>query len=347
MGISLGTAVHSGAEMSTSARVWRHPATQPLLAGAVGLVLSLIAIGQPSVWYDEAATVTATTRSWGQLWQMLGTVDAVHGAYYVLIHAVVDVFGYSPTIIRIPSAIAVGAGAALTVLLARQAGAPRLAFLAGLLFCLLPRATWMGTEARSYALSAALAALITLVLITARRSNTWRWWVLYGALTVVSCLVFSYLALVVAAHGVTMLWWWLSRRGVDDVGDADAPHRPASVVLRWFVTTATAGGALVPFFLAIVGQSKQVSWIPPLGEDTPRQVFRTQWFFFDTRFAIVGCVLIVIGAVLLLVRPPGRPVAQIVLPALVLPTVALLVATELFTPLYSPRYLTLCLPFVA
>ncbi|MET1052412.1 MAG: hypothetical protein ABWX65_07215, partial [Mycetocola sp.] len=44
---------------------------------------------------------------------------------------------------------------------------------------------------------------------------------------------------------------------------------------------------------------------------------------------------------------PGRPVAQIVLPALVLPTVALLVATELFTPLYSPRYLTLCLPFVA
>ena len=144
----------------------------PLAIGLLGLVISLIGITVPSVWYDEAASIISATRSWPQLWDEVGSVDAVHALYYALLHVIFDVFGYSPLTLRVPSAIAVGAAAALLVVLVRRFSLPgdgqnRLAVLAGVVFCLLPRTTWMGTEGRTYALSATLAILLTLVLVRA------------------------------------------------------------------------------------------------------------------------------------------------------------------------------------
>ncbi|MET0989296.1 MAG: hypothetical protein ABWY54_01485, partial [Glaciihabitans sp.] len=100
-------------------RALRHRASAPVLVGLLGLVISLFRIDSPSVWYDEAATVISSTRSRSQLLDMIGTVDAVHALYYALIHVVFDVFGYSPLAMRVPSAVAVGAAAALTVLIGR------------------------------------------------------------------------------------------------------------------------------------------------------------------------------------------------------------------------------------
>jgi len=325
-----------GGSPSLSTRIQSHPALAPVLVGLLGLTISLIGIGIPSLWYDEAATVTAVMRDWPELWRMLGNVDAVHGAYYVVMHVLVDLFGYSPLLLRVPSAIAVGAAAALTVVLGRQLGLGRAAVVGGLVFCLLPRATWMGTEARSYALSTALAVLLTIVLLHAQRNNRRRWWLVYAVLTVVSCYFFIYLALVIVAHGVSLAWWLASAR------QAAVP-----TVRRWFVASAAAAVALLPFALAVIGQNAQVSWILDLGPDTPRQVLRTQWFLFDGRFAVAGWILIAFGAMALLRKAQGFSAAAVLLPALVVPTAALLVATELYSPLYTPRYLTMCLPFVA
>jgi len=325
-----------GGSPSLSTRIRSHPALAPALVGLLGLAISLIGIGIPSLWYDEAATVTAVTRDWPELWRMLGNVDAVHGAYYLLMHALVDLFGYSPVLLRMPSAIAVGAAASLTVVLGRQLGLGGGAVVGGLVFCLLPRATWMGTEARSYALSAGLAVLLTIVLLHAQRSNRRRWWLAYAALTVVSCYFFIYLALVIVAHGFSMAWWLASAR-----------RTAVATVRRWFVASAAAAVALLPFALAVIGQNAQVSWILDLGPDTPRQVLRTQWFLFDGRFAIAGWILIAFGVIALLRTVRGFSAGAVLLPALVVPTAALLLATELYSPLYTPRYLTMCLPFVA
>jgi mannosyltransferase len=325
---------------SLLSRARSHRAAAPLAVGMLGLAISLVRIGVPSIWYDEAATISAATRSWPQLWEMLGTIDAVHGLYYMLLHAVVDVFGYSPVIIRVPSALAAGVGAALTVVLARQFTGGRLPVLAGVIFCLLPRVTWMGTEARSYALSAMLAALLTVVFVRAQRcsapSASWRWWLLYGGLVVVSCLMFIYLALVVIAHGFTMAWWLVTSR-----------RSAAPTIVRWFVASTVAAAALVPFTLEVVAQSSQIEWIKPLGDHTFRQVFRTQWFLYSNEFAIAGCGLIVFGAIVLATRSRGLSLAAVILPGLIIPTGALLIATELYTPLFTPRYLTMGVPFVA
>ena len=308
-------------------------AAAPVAVGLLGLTISLLFIGRPSIWYDEAATITASTRSLGQLWSMLGNVDAVHAAYYLVIHALFDVVGYSPIALRVPSAIAVGVAAALTVILARLFVRPVPATIAGVVFCLLPRTTWMGTEGRSYAITAALAALLTIVLVRAIRSRSRRWWVLYTALVVVSCLVFVYLALVVVAHGASVLW------------TASAARVPRSVPRRWFIASATAALALLPFVLVVVAQSGQLHWIDPIDEDTRREVLQTQWFQVSAEFAIAGWALLLFGAVVLLRRQGD--LAAVILPALVLPTVMLLIATAVYTPLYTPRYLSMCLPFVA
>ena len=308
----------------------------PALVGMLGLAISLVGIGTPSIWYDEAASIISATRSWDQLGAMIANVDLVHAAYYALLHLVFDVFGYSPVSLRVPSAIAIGVAAAFTVVLGRTLDKPRLGVIGGLVFCLLPRVTWAGTEGRSYAATAALAVILTVVLVLASRGQRRSLWVLYAALVVLSCVVFVYLALVVVAHAATMAWWFASSRS--------RAWPPAARWLRW---TALATAVVVPFALGVVAQSGQLHWLEAPDAGTVKKVIIGQWFYTSPQFAIAGWILLAAGGYLLLRSPRGLSPASVLLPALVLPTVALLVTSATLTPIYTPRYLTMCAPFVA
>jgi mannosyltransferase len=332
-------------------RIATHPATAPALVGLLALLVSLFRIDGPSVWYDESATIISSTRSWAQLWDMIGTVDAVHALYYALMHVVFDVFGYSPVSLRVPSAIAVGATAALTVLVGRQLGRPSFGVLAGLVFCVLPRTTWVGTEGRSYALSTTLAVLLTFLLVRAIRSHGRGPWAAYAVAIVLSCVLFLYIALVVVAHAVTVLaWHLLARRAarVDgrDAAPAQSPTRlPVQpFLLRWILWAGGAGVLLVPFALATMGQSQQLHWLDPLDQRTLWHVVIGQWFYTSLPFAYVGWGLLAVGTLALLRTPV---VMAVLVPAFAVPTLALLFVTVVYLPLYTPRYLTMCLPFVA
>jgi mannosyltransferase len=308
----------------------------PVLVGMLGLLISLASSTVPSVWYDEAATITAATRDWGQLWAMVAHVDAVHAAYYAIMHVVFDVVGYSPLSLRAPSAVAIGVAAALIVVLARLFDRPRLGVIAGIVFCLLPRTVWAGAEGRSYALTATLALVMTVLFVLAARSGSRAHWSLYALAVVASCLVFVYLVLIVLAHAATLAWWLVvSRR-------AALPS-----AWRWLGWTALTAIVVVPFVLFVAGQSGQVNWIDPPGSGIRRQILRTQWFMFDRPFAVVGWVLVAVGAVVLVRRSCALSLAAVALPLIVVPTLALLVVSVSYIPVYTPRYLTMCLPFVA
>ena len=312
----------------------RHRAAAPVLVGLLAFAISAIGIGIPSVWYDEAATITATTRSWPQLWAMLGNVDAVHGAYYVLMHLVVDAVGYSPLALRMPSALAVGATAALVVVLGRQLGGARVGLIAGLVFSVLPRVTWMGGEGRSYALTAFFAALLTIAMLRSQ-SGSRRHWIVYGALALLACAVFIYLALVVLAHGITLLWKTLRGR-----------EGSLADLRRWAIVTGGAGLVGLPLALEIVSQDGQVAWIARAGSDTVHDVLVTQWFEGSLPLAVLAWGLVVVGVVRQLHTPrPG--VLATLIPALALPTLALLAVGLVREPLYLPRYLSLGTPFIA
>ena len=295
----------------------------PVAVGVVGATVSVVGISVPSVWYDEAATVSAATRSLPELIALLGHVDAVHGVYYLLMHAVFGAVGYSPFSLRVVSALAVGVAAALVVVIDRQLRPRSLGLVAGLVFCVLPRVTWMGGEGRSFALATACAALITALLLHAVAGNSRARWVVYGLAVVLACTVFIYLVLLVAAHGVTVLL--LRRR----------------MLVPWAIATAAAAAALVPFALLVASESGQLPDMPALGVQTVGDVLVSQWFGSSIVLAVLAWLLVLVG----LFR--NRSLIPLLLPALVIPTGVLLAGALVNPELYQPRYLAACAPFVA
>jgi mannosyltransferase len=310
-------------------RVRSRPAiATPLAVGAVALLVSLVAIANPSVWYDEVATISSATRSWSGLWAEIHTVDAVHVLYYAGMHLWFDLVGYSPFTLRLPSAVAIGIAAAFTVVLGRQLGRRSLGLVGGLVFALLPRTTWAGGEGRSYALTAAAAVILTVVLVHASRQNARRWWALYAAIAAASIALFVYLALVVLAHGIGVAV--LRRRR-----------------LRWVVSAASAGLVASPVVLASAGQSGQISWLPRIDGTTAHAVLVEQWFLDSVPVAVVAWLLLAVGAITVWRSRVTDDRVAVLLPLVAVPTVVLLVATAAAFPVYTPRYLSMSLPFVA
>jgi mannosyltransferase len=80
-------------------------------------------LGGPSLWRDEAYTRDAISRSVGQIFTLLGHQDAVHGAYYVLMHVIAAGIGTSPTALRFPSLCAMVVATAFTAAIGRRTAA--------------------------------------------------------------------------------------------------------------------------------------------------------------------------------------------------------------------------------
>ncbi|MCS5723856.1 hypothetical protein N1028_17340 [Herbiconiux sp. CPCC 203407] len=320
----------------------RFDAPAVVLVGLLGFAAAFIGSWTPSIWYDEAATIASATRSWESLGRMLESVDAVHAVYYALMHVWFDLVGYDPITLRLPSAVFAGLAAALTVVLAARLLSSRgLGLLAGVVLIVLPRFTWAGGEGRSYALGMLLAVALTLALLAAQRPDARWWrWAVYGGLAVLSIAVFLYLALVVAAHALTVLVRLL-------LGSRGGAQREGATVIRFAVTVAAVVLVSLPLVLTVVGQSGQLSWVAPIDADTVRGVFLTQFFPKNPAVAMVAWSLVALGLVALVARRSLRPAALVLLPWLVVPTLAIVVASVLVTPLYSPRYLTFSLPAVA
>lgn len=192
-----------------------------LPAFAVGVLSALLAaLGSwsVSIWTDEAATISAATRSLPELFQLLGRIDAVHGLYYGIMHFWIAGFGSSPMALRLPSALACGAAGAGVYALARLLLTPRIALTSGLIFAILPRVTWMGIEARSFGPSAMFAVWMSVLLVISQRRGRW-WWALYAATTAAGVGINVYVALLLAAHALALLavrvgwrvrWTWLA-----------------------------------------------------------------------------------------------------------------------------------------
>jgi len=335
----------TAARPSVTVRRWIAPAS----AALVGFLVTFAVSWVPSVWFDEAATISAATRSWPELFRMLGGIDAVHGVYYAGMHVWFDLVGYSPTTLRLPSAAATGIAAGLLLILVRRFGPERLAIISTALFLLLPRVTWMGGEGRSYAAQTALAVALTLVFLGAWRRaaeptrTRMLWWGAYAALGILASWTFLYLALVVAAHAVTAI--------VSTVRGRRLQRRS---LVGFGAAAVLIAIAAIPLVRLARHQSAQVSWIDPIDGRIFHGVFVSQWFILNDVFAVPGCLLLAIGAVLLVRRRRARGssrielgAAAVILPWVIVPTLGLIAVSLLVDPLYTPRYLTFTTPAVA
>lgn len=276
----------------------------------------------------------------------------MHAVYYVGMHVWFDVVGYSPFTLRFPSAVAIGLAGGLVVLLAERLFSLATATISAIILPLLPVVASAGTSGRSPAFELLLAVLTTVLLVHALDSTDARkppllitlWWLLYAVFAYLSVLVFLWAALIVAAHALTVFVRFLF-----------APKR------RWIGLAAAAwtivilGVATVPFVRAAMPQSRQIGWLQaPSLHGAIENAWRLQFFDFPlvattksfvTAVALVSWLLVLLGIAFALRRRTEALV--VLLPWLILPTVALLAASYFYKPVYVGRYVTYSAPALA
>ncbi|HET9897977.1 MAG TPA: glycosyltransferase family 39 protein [Streptosporangiaceae bacterium] len=142
-------------------------------------------------------------RPLGSMMSMLGHIDAVHGAYYLLIHVLAKL-GTSEAVLRMPSVVAMAAAAWFTAALGRDLAGARTGLACGLLFAVSPVTTEYAHDARPFALVTCLAALASYRFVSFVRTGTRRDAAWYGAVLAACGLMNVFGMLLVVSHAVTL-----------------------------------------------------------------------------------------------------------------------------------------------
>ena len=300
-------------------------------------VVSAAGAAHPSLWFDEAATISASAnRSLTELWRLLDNIDAVHGLYYFVMHGWFAIFPVTEFWSRLSSCLAVGVAAAGVVVLGKQLSTRSVAICAGIAFAILPRITWAGIETRSYALSALAAVWLTVVVVAAMRQNRPLLWALYGSGLVVATLLNVFVVLMVPVHFVVVTLLAGKR----------------STVVKWAAVSAVAVCLVLPFLVFSRTQIVQLRWISPLDWHTIVEIVLEQYFDHSVPFAILAGVVLAASIVLSRsgIGPSDveyRRLAVITGAWMVVPTTVLLVYSLWLEPIYHPRYLCYTSPAMA
>jgi mannosyltransferase len=317
-----------------------------VLFGAFATVVAASGSWIPSLWADEVTSAMSAQRSFPSLFAVLAQIDAVHGTYYAGLHLWGAVFGFSPFSVRLPSAIAVGFATAGVVLLADRLRSRRAAVIAGVVCALLPRVTYMGEEARSYAFSAAIVAWLTFVLVVALGSQrpSRALWVVYGALLAIGIYTFLYVVFFVLVHAVVIVVSRASRR----------------MMTAWAIASGAGILAATPVIVYAFLEHGQVAYLGTIEQLAPDTLFSSLWFGQWT-FAVIAWAMIVVALVFEVLRirtrraerapvfvgDQGLPsLAVLAVVWLLVPTL-LLIGMHAFVPDFTARYVSFCAPAAA
>lgn len=319
----------------------------------VSAIVELLFVDQRTLWLDEVATVSSSTRSWDSLAVLTGKIDFVHWSYYALLHVWFDIVGYSPFALRAVSAIAIALTAGVLVLIGQRLLDLATGLIAALVFLAMPNVSLIAANGRSQALEMLCAAIASLLVIVAvdearrRPSRSWALVALWAGYAVVSFAGISlqlWFVFVVAGHALTVLISVLSRR-----------RARVRVIVSASIAIGVLAAATVPFALAAMAQSSQIGWLktPTLTGAAVTllrdQSFNVQLVQRDLRWIVVLAALswslAVVGIIWGAVRRPS--VLAVALPWQFVPVVGLFLVSVVVVPTYTDRYLAMCCPALA
>ncbi|MFE3637404.1 glycosyltransferase family 39 protein [Streptomyces cellostaticus] len=311
------TAAPPGGTGRLPARVrWAVAVCVPAL---VMLALGCWGLDRGGMWRDEAVTFQVARRTVPQIWRLLHDVDAVHGLYYLLVHAVLTVHP-GEVVLRLPSVCAAAVTAGLVAALGSRLARPRVGLWAGLLYAVSPMAGHYAQEGRSYALVAAGATAATLLFTRAVRGGTW--WA-YGTVVALTCWLHEFALLLLPAHALSLA---LARVG-------------PRAWRGWGCAAAAAGLGLLPLVLVSRAQSAQVAWLRPPTWATAQGLLRM--FLGPADGVFWACLGLALVGLLGLSAPGGRrgepTCAGVAAPLAVVPPLALMLVSRM-SPLYVDRY---------
>ena len=322
-----------------------HDGAVAMLVGATSALIAVSGSWIPSLWGDEAATIMSARREWSSLVALVGNVDAVHGLYYALMHGWIELAGASPLAVRLPSGLAVGAAAAALYLLVRRRADRWVGLVAAGAFAVMPRVTYVATEARSMAPATAIGAWLTLLLVRLLdRPARPGWWIAYAGGLVLGTYLFLYTALLIPVHAVVMVHR-MARVRVSRGGTA-VPIR--AFLLAWTIAVALAA----PIGWLAVAQRGQIAFRGAQDVVTAPSVLVAPWFMLPAVAVVSWCLIAIAAAAGVAHRHDatwdGRRDLLVLGGAwTVLPATVLLSVSALIMPAFTPRYLVISAPGVA
>ncbi len=331
------------------------------MPAAVSLAVGGYEIGGPSLWRDEAYTRDAISRPVSQIFTLLGHTDAVHGAYYLLMHVIAAAAGTSAAALRFPSLGAMVIATAFTAAIGRRAAllaqrpdpagragphgrhVPALTgLLSGLVFATAPFMTYYAQTARSYAIVTMFATISSYLLLRAYPDGRWRWWAAYAAAVALTGLFNLFGLLILVAHAVTLL---LTQPDDPTVRSGNG-RRIGRVPLRWLAVSVVALLVLSPLLRVSFREQKQISWVSRPDASTIERLIAN--FAGSTALILPVALLALAGVAVACLADNWRPLnpAAIALPWLTVPPF-LLIAGSFAKPVYVERYVEFCLPALA
>jgi mannosyltransferase len=315
-----------------------------LLPAAMAAGLCLYQIAGRSLGLDESASVAIASQHGGALGSAIAHDGGNMAGYYALLHVVIELFGNSTVVLRLPSAICAAATVAIVGLIALRLWNWRPALAAGLLTAVsLPLVFW-GQAARGYAPMVALiaASFLAFVALVGGGGGT-RPWLAYVVCTTLAMYAGFAAVLVVPAQLLVLLW----RR-----------HRWRPVASALLVSALFCVPLLV---LALQRGAGQLFWVPRPGLESTKQVLEaltSAGLQPNFRAASTGPVLLaatlvlvaaLAGAIVLRLRrsPVTEWGAALVLCWLLVPFVVALLESALGQSIFLPRNLLVSLPAVS
>ncbi len=192
---------------------WLRDALIVGLPSLLALGLCLYGITARSLGFDESATFAIVSQHGAALRHAIAHDGGNMSGYYVLLHALVGLFGSSVLVLRLPSAIGIALAVALTGMLALRLFDRRAALFAGVLTAISMPLVFWGQSARSYALLVAFVTGSFLAFVDlvsdgpqprGRRALAWAGYVIATALGMYMSLM---TVLVVIAQLLLVPWW--------------------------------------------------------------------------------------------------------------------------------------------
>ncbi len=338
-----------------------------IVLGPAVLALGLTAYDLPvrSLWLDESATYSIVSQHGAALFDAMKHDGGNMLLYYALMHLVVEAFGHSTTVLRLPSVVANGVTCGALAAIGARLFSRRVGLCAGLLSAVsLPLVYW-GQDARAYSMMVAFVTLSYLAFVCLvqdvrragddpphagrRHRKGVLLWCAY-----VACLVFAaYMSfvslLVVPAQLIALVWY----------------RRRLRAVAAAVVVTAVACVPLL--LLAHARGAGQLFWVPrPNLQSTAQIVELLASSALAPSFALTatslpllaltGLTLVAIGIVALreLRRhhiadgiSPAAFAGVLVAAWLVLPVLLDLAESSVGQSIYESRYAMISIPAVA
>ena len=318
------------------------------LATAFSLALGLYHLSTRSLWLDEGYTWSIASLSTSSLMRSVHDQGGHLVFYYLVVHAMISLFGDSPFVMRLPSVLAGAASVPLVFLATCRLATDRLAgVFAAFLFALsMPLVFWQ-QNARDYAVVVLLAVASTLLLVIAVQALSHAALFGWAAVTAIACYTHTEAVLLAVAQLIPVLLWPRGR----------TLWRPLALLAG-----AVAIGSGVPLLSALGNPAQQTSFLLPPNGALVREVVTflasgagTAAPVTSVDYALLGLTALVwaVAFATFVADLARRGMTDesfgpaIVLSCLLLPPVLAWVISVVDRPVFLDRYLIVSLPAAA